>query len=188
MRLLFTVAILFVTFAGTASVEAQAPYYKSGGHYSFWGDYHRSYIRNKMWPKPYQEMDRAATAAPFGIMVHNGWRQQNLIGQHHFKKDTAELNESGLIKVRWIATQTPVQQRTVFVERGTTQDETAARLREVQAATERFVVGGDIPDVRETGVVSHRWPGEYIDLINNKFRSSTKDPRLPASSGGFKAN
>lgn len=178
MRLFCTLAFLFVILASPAA-HAEHPFA------CFWHDYTSSYLRNKHWPEPYVHYDRESVAAPFATMIHNGWRLQNLIDEHHFKKDTSELNESGLLKVRWIVTQAPERQRVVFVERSSSNDATAARLRVVQSAAERFVVGSEIPDVRETHITSHGWPGEYVELINTKFKASMKDPRLPAASSGF---
>ena len=180
MRLLCTLAFVSVMLASPAA-QAQT------GFTGFWDDYNSSFMRNKHWPKPYIFYDRESVAAPFVTMIHNGWRQQNLIGEHHFKKDTSELNESGLIRVRWIVTQAPEKQRVVFVERTRDQTETAARVRAVQGSAERFVVGSEIPDVRETHITSQGWSGDYVDLINTKYKASTKDPRLPApTSSGFK--
>lgn len=178
MRLLCTLVLLFVT-AVSSTAQAEFP------TFGFFHDYHASYVRNKQWPQPYVQYDRESVASPFVTMVHNGWRLQNLISEHHFKKDTAELNESGLLKIRWIVTQAPEKQRVVFVERGPATEATAARMRIVQGAAERFVVGSEIADVRETHITSHGWPGDYVDMINAKYKSSTKDPRLPADSGGF---
>jgi len=178
MRLLCTLTFVSLALAGSLA-QAESP---CAG---IWYDYKSSYLRNKHWPKPYVFYDRESVASPFATMINNGWRLQNLIDEHHFKKDTSELNESGLMRVRWIVSQAPEARRIVFVSRATTPEATAARLRDVQGAAERFVVGSEIPDVRETHVVSQGWPGEYVDLINAKFKSSTKDPRLPADSGGF---
>lgn len=181
MRPICTLVFVLVTLASSAA-QAEFPHF--GG---FWHDYNSSYLRNKHWPKPYVMHDRASVAAPFGTMIQNGWRLQNLISEHHFKEDTSELNESGLLRVRWIVTQAPEQQRIVFVERGTTHVATAGRVRTVQTAAERFAIGTEIPDVRETHVVSYGWSGDYVDLINTKFKASTKEPRLPPGTRGFKS-
>ncbi|REJ88955.1 MAG: hypothetical protein DWQ35_18890 [Planctomycetota bacterium] len=178
MRLFCTLTFTIVCL--TTSV-ASAKHPVAGWFHHF--DSH--YARNKAWPEPYVYQDRAAAVAPLGVMVNNGWRHQNLIGPHNFKPDTTELNESGLLKVRWIVTQAPVQRRTVFVERGMTHDETAARMRDVQTAADRFLVGPEVADVRETHITEYGWSGDYADLISTKFRASTGDPRLPAESGSF---
>ena len=71
--------------------------------------------RRNCWPKPFVCPDRQAVRAPFVVMVNNGWRFQNMLGDHHFASDTGELNEAGRIKVRWILTQAPQQHRSVYV-------------------------------------------------------------------------
>ena len=88
-------------------------------------------------------------------------------------------------QVRWILTQAPVAHRTVFVERGFSPQETNARLDSVRRMAGRFALPGDNADVQETNLVSHGWSGAYYDMIDQKFRSSTPDPRLPQATEGF---
>src|SRR3990172_3467854 len=98
---------------------------------NFWDGVNRDCMRNKMWPEPFLQADRKATIAPFGVMVANGWRRQNLLSDYHFNEENPQLNLSGETKVHYILTQMPPQRRTIFVQRGPTPDVTAARIRMV---------------------------------------------------------
>lgn len=65
----------------------------------------RDFKRRNCWPEPFDAADRYAVRSPFVTMVDNGWRRQNLLGDHHFDPKTNELNESGRLKVQWIVYQ-----------------------------------------------------------------------------------
>ena len=73
--------------------------------------------RRNCWPKPWVCPDRQAVQAPFAVMVANGWRLQNMLGDHHFAAVTGELTEAAHLKIRWILTEAPQQQRTIYVHR-----------------------------------------------------------------------
>jgi len=141
----------------------------------FWGTYHA----NKHWPDPYVCPDREAVRAPFAIMVHNGWRLQNTLNENHFETGTAELSESGRIKVRWILTQAPVEYRTIFMQRSTEPELDLARTEAIQLTASKVVPDGKLVDVVAVDVRTDGWPAQYIDAIDRKFRDTTPAPRLP---------
>jgi len=140
------------------------------------------YQTNTSWPAPYTCPDIQAVRAPFAAMASRGWQRQNMLGEQHFKEDSAQLNEAGYLKLRWVATQAPLGRRTVYVERAHTANITQGRLDEVRDLLEQQQVEG-IVNVQETHLISHGWPGDYSDMVNEKFRASTPDPRLPAPTG-----
>ena len=71
--------------------------------------------RRNCWPEPWLGPDRAVTRAPFCIMVANGWRRQNMLGEFHFEPGSGQLTEAGRLKVQWILTACPEQHRLVYV-------------------------------------------------------------------------
>ena len=83
----------------------------------------------RCWPEPFSAADREATIAPFGQMVANGWRRQNLISDYHFNDEDTQLTVAGEQKVRYILTQKPPSRRTIFVQQGLTPERPPANER-----------------------------------------------------------
>lgn len=138
---------------------------------------------NNMWPQQYVGLDRMNAAAPFKIMIRNGWRRQNLLGSHHFNEDATQLTQSGKLRVQWILTQTPPQFRQVFVERSITEGVTDARI----AATEQFasqVLKGEDATIADTHIQSDGRPAVVIDYVNTQYRENMMTPMLPQDTGG----
>ena len=63
--------------------------------------------RRNCWPAPFNCPDRQTVRAPFAIMVNNGWRRQNMLGDFHFEATTGQLTEAGKLKIRWIVIRGP---------------------------------------------------------------------------------
>ena len=144
------------------------------------------YQRNNAWPETFIPADRAAARAPFAICVANGWRAQNTLSEFYFDDATKTLNEAGDLKVKAVLTATPPAYRTVFVLRGSSPDETAARIAAVQAAVAKYAAPGEFAPVVETTIEPHGAPAEYIVDVERAFRESAPEPRLnttPATSG-----
>jgi hypothetical protein len=141
----------------------------------------RGYHRNVDWPWPYVCPDRAAVRQPFGIMVENGWRRQNLLGDHHFNPNGSGLTTAGELKVRWIATQAPSAHRNIFVERSIDPSVTADRLATAREYAAIVAIDGQAPQVYETNLVSEGRPASVVDAINVRFQESAPAPVLPAA-------
>ena len=92
----------------------------------------RDFKRRNCWPEPFVYPDRLAVREPFVVMVENGWRSQNMIGDQHFDAATGQLTEAGRLKIRWIINEAPPQHRTIYVYRAVDPQETAARVDSVQ--------------------------------------------------------
>ena len=142
------------------------------------------YKRNKYWPEPFIWADRQAAIAPFGTMVANGWRRQNLISDYHFNDDNPQLNMSGETKLHYILTQMPPSRRTVFVQRGLSPEETATRVSMVYRTALKMMPVGVMPDVVESDLPNDGWPADDIDAVARKFNATRPDPRLKDTSGG----
>ncbi|MHC4178974.1 MAG: hypothetical protein ACYSWU_15785 [Planctomycetota bacterium] len=140
--------------------------------------------RRNCWPEPFTRPDRYAVRAPFALMVSNGWRRQNLLGEHHFVDQGGKLTEAGRLKIRWILTEAPQHHRTIYVHRATKPEVTAARIDDVQQLAAQIVPEGALPLVLETSIPAGGWPAARADIIGRKFESSAPDPRLPESSSG----
>lgn len=136
------------------------------------------YKRNQYWPEPFIWADRKATIAPFGQMVANGWRRQNLLSDYHFNDEDTHLNPSGEARLRYILTQQPPSRRTVFVQQGLTPEETAARMNLVHRASMRILPPGVMANVVESDLPNQGWPADDIDAVARKFNATRPDPRL----------
>lgn len=141
----------------------------------------RGYHRNKVWPWPYICPDRMAVREPFDIMVENGWRRQNLLGEYHFNPQTTGLTKAGELKVQWILTQAPPSHRTVFVERSVDPTVTASRMAAAREYATQISVDGPAPQIAETYLVSEGRPASVVDDINVRFQESAMPPVLPAA-------
>ena len=140
--------------------------------------------RRNCWPEPFVQPDRYAVRAPLAIMVSNGWRRQNLLGEHHFVDQGGELTEAGRIKVRWTLTEAPLHHRTIYIHRASTPEVRAARIDNVQQFAAELVPDGALPMVLETNITVGGWSASSADMIGRKFDASTPDPRLPEASSG----
>ena len=138
--------------------------------------------RNNAFPEPFIWPDRAAVCAPFGVMIHNGWRMQNTLAAHHFREGTDELTEAGKLKVLWIVTEAPASSRTIYVERAGTPELTGGRIRNVQTIAAGLAMEGVSPPVFETGIPARGWPADQIDATTRAFTDSMPAPRLPERS------
>lgn len=136
--------------------------------------------QNEMWPYPYVCPDREWVAAPFETMTYNGWRQQNLLGAHHFDEETNHLTRAGELKVRWILTQAPEQRRQVFVERAVDPAVTEQRLASAREYSAIAGQPGQVASVSDTHVVSPGRPAASVDLVNQSYRENMLPAVLPA--------
>lgn len=142
--------------------------------------------RRNCWPEPFNAWDRAAAQEPFSAMVANGWQQQNLLGDYHFREGTSELTEAGRLKVRWILLEAPEQHRVIYVHRSLSEDETAQRVASIQrCAAECHQPAAQI---MMTNLSPQGWPAERIDTINRKLQATVPDPRLPKATNDTGTN
>jgi hypothetical protein len=56
---------------------------------------------------------------------------------------------------------------------------TVARTIAVQTAARRYLPAGEDLPVMETNRTLRGWPAQYVDDIDEKWRETTPDPRLP---------
>lgn len=177
MRRTLSVAVVFCAVAGTAQT-LPAVFVDDAAHYV-----KSNYYANQQWPWPYQCPDRIAVREPFCVMVNNGWRRQNLLGQHYFKPGTNELTTAGELRVQWIMTQAPPSRRSIFIERTLDPGVTAQRVAIVREYASKVSMDGQMPQVEETYLISEGRPAAIVDATNTKFLQVMPPPVLPASTG-----
>jgi hypothetical protein len=133
------------------------------------------------WPDQYLCQDRQAVAAPFDIMIANGWQRQNTLGDHHFDSSTGLLNEAGRLKVQWILLEAPVMHREIFVHRSLNSQVMAMRMQSVQELAAELAAPGTTPAVMTTDIDPPSARGDWIDASMLKYQKSSPDPRVPKS-------
>ena len=143
----------------------------------------RDTCRRHCWPEPFMCPDREAVWAPFGVMVHNGWRSQNMLVEHHFVGQTGELSDAGRYKVRWIVKEAPAQHRIIYVHKTDNAELTADRVAQVQQHAADLAQGDQLPMILETDASAYGWPASRADLVSRKFEAAQPAPTLPAAEG-----
>jgi hypothetical protein len=127
-------------------------------------------------------MDRQAAAAPFENFKDAGWRLENTLVEFLFTEDQ-ELTHAGVLKVRHILTQVPPHRRTIFVLKGDTREITERRVDAVQRAAADILPEGGLPAVLVTDQLPRGGSGDYLNMVNRKYRESIPAPVLPEAAG-----
>ncbi len=167
----FAVAILLAGF--TSSVNADWP---TANHKA-----HVDVARNNSWPQPFRGQDAYSVVAPFEIMKHNGWRDNNTIGSMMF--GDAGLTDAGKLKVAQVLTTSPSNRRMIYVQAARTNEETASRVESVQVAVSELIPDGQLPQILVTNVGPTTSPGAYQTLVHRAIQRTTPVPRLPKYTG-----
>ena len=148
----------------------------------FWNSVHVDWHRNNEWPHPFTEADRAATVAPFAIMIANGWERENLLGEQYFDEDSKQLTAAGRNRVRTILVQSPPEHRLVFVQRDLSDEVTEKRLDSVQQAVAALLPQGSLPDVLVSNMTPASRSAEEVNAELKSYVSSTPTARLTSGS------
>lgn len=142
---------------------------------------HVDFARNNSWPQPFRGQDAYSVVAPFEVMKRNGWRDNNTVGSILFVR--SELTEAGRLKVANLLALSPSAHKTIYVQVGSTQEETAARVQSVQAILAELVPEGTPPPIQITSIAPSTSPGAYQTLVHRAIQNSTPKPRLPIFTG-----
>ena len=151
-----------------------------GGHA---GHVRSGYCENNMWPAQYVPTARCSVNSAYTAMINNGWRRQNLLGSHHFEEGSEQLSNAGKLKTKWILTQAPQDRRTVYIERGTNETETASRIAAVHSWANHQSPVIDPMSVTDTHIVSEGHTAGSVDHIFVGFQASQPAPVLMPSNG-----
>jgi len=173
--------MLLAALIGSAGTASAAWPDGSGPAGRAWASVKSDWHYNNAWPYPFILQDRQSIPGTFQVFVDRGWERQCLLGEHHFDENK-KLSTTGQLRVRYILTQTPPQHRTVFIERGNTEQITKARVDAAQQAIAGMVIQGSLPEVAVSNLFSEGWSAEYVDAVNRKVYASMPTPRLPAAS------
>ena len=182
MLRLLSAVVVAVTLA--SAIPAQAQWFSSSkcANGDCWDRYWATWRSNNIWPQQWVGYDRMSVCAPLSLQAEKGWHRMNLVGSYHFSAGTNKLNEAGEHKIRFILTKQPPERRIIFVERGMTQNMTAARVDAVQQSAVAMLPGGALPEVAASNMILEGWPAEDVDATLRSFDKTRPDPRLPSSS------
>ncbi len=172
-------AVLFAMAMGTPQFVQADNWFTD-----FWGGVAQGTHRNNAWPEPFNYQDRQAVSAHFGAAINKGWEHQNLLSDHHFEDGSSAVTQAGQLKMRWILTQAPQNQRVLFVQKGLNANQTQARLELVQQVAAGILPPGESPVVAVSNLDATGWSAETIVAVGRKFQASTPEPRLPKEGGG----
>jgi hypothetical protein len=139
------------------------------------------YARNNCWPNPFRGLDANSVVAPFDVMRNNGWREYNTVAGAFFS--SSGLSEAGQLKVQWIVTQAPQNQRVVYVKSGRTSEETAARVESVQLVVSQLIPIGPLPQILVTDIEPTTSSGAYQTRVARAINDTTPVPRLGRFTG-----
>ncbi|MEE9603433.1 MAG: hypothetical protein V3V75_09020 [Thermoguttaceae bacterium] len=170
---------LFTVVVASFGVSAQAAWWNDNIIGDFCHSVGRDFQRRNCWPEPFVCPSRRDVETPMAIMINNGWRRQNMLAEHHFDAGTGTLNTAGMVKLRWILTEAPMQHRTIYVHRAIDPEETIKRVDHVNQLAASIVPEGVLPSVLETSISERGWPAERVDTIGQEFNKSMPVPRLP---------
>ncbi|HMP08575.1 MAG TPA: hypothetical protein PJ982_19690 [Lacipirellulaceae bacterium] len=178
-------ATLAAALLGTQPASAQY-----GGRYgagcqpacgpSHGDEFKAAFHENRMWPSQYVQPSRRAICQSVDLMIANGWRRHNLLGQYDFDPDGDGLSESGRLRVQWILTQAPPHRRTIFVERMMDPATTAARVEAVHSVAASM--GGMVGpvDVQETYLREESRPAANVDAMFTAFQEGQMNNYPPS--------
>jgi len=174
------ITLLVLVTASSASYGQQS----CGSEPSLAQRFRAGYDANVHWPRIYIPPARRSVCATYDAMINNGWRRQNLLGDYHFNQDSDELTSAGKLKVQWILSQAPVQRRNVFVQRGSDELQTTARIASVHAHAGNLSPSVGPVDVNDTHIVAEGHSAASVDNVFVGYQANRLPPVLPASGGG----
>ena len=148
--------------------------------------YWSGYCANVMWPSIFVPPARRGVCDTYAVMINNGWRRQNLLGDYHFNPETSELTQAGEMKVQWILTQAPPNRRSVFVQRAENEMQTASRVAAVHQLAANISPAVGAIDVNDTHIVAEGRSAGDVDKVFVDFRATQPvryPPVLPPDSG-----
>jgi hypothetical protein len=180
-------AVPLAVLAASATVFAAQPCHRHGDcgyatSHPMKDSCEAAYYQNSIWPQQYIGPSRRGICQSTQLMIDNGWRRHNLLGNYHFDPNTGELSEAGRLKVEWILTQSTPNRRTIFIERSIDTEKNAERQESVQQFASDLSSGA--VDVRETYIRDHGHRAASVDAVFTGFGAGQRPPVLPPSAGG----
>lgn len=147
----------------------------------FWARYHLDVKRNEAWPQPFLPREQCAVRQPFGMMVLQGWQEQNTLTEHHFDPETHRLNRAGLFKIQSVLQNSPPAHRSIFVYSGYDDAANQARIGNVRETIAQWIPAEAAPEIVATPQRPYSLPGMRADAITRRFQESMPTPTIPVT-------
>jgi hypothetical protein len=178
-----SIATSAVIAVALACQSAQAQYGCCCNSGSVCEAYWSGYCANVMWPTIFVPPARRGVCETYAVMINNGWRRQNLLGDYHFEPETNQLTKAGELKVKWILTQAPPNRRSVFVQRAENEMQTASRVAAVHRLASSMSPAVGAIDVNDTHIVAEGHGAGAVDNMFVGFQANMPPPVLPPDTG-----
>jgi hypothetical protein len=136
------------------------------------------YHTQHYWPDPYRWQDRVSVRAHAAAQASAGWTTNTTLYEQHFDPETQELNDAGLVHLRWILLYAPPQRRVPWVQAGDSPQISQARLASTQAAVNDMVGGLACGPVGLRVCQPYGGSAQEVDLVRRAYLSSIPNPRI----------
>ena len=155
----------------------------NAGWHEFWQRSRTDYRRMNCWPQPFKDANRSLVRHNLSRFADRGWQLNNTLSNHMFDTATQQLTTAGMIKLRWIMTQAPLNRQQVFVLQGRTPEETKVRIKSVKRAVLQLRSADADSRVQLTNRTPWGGSGEYFQSVDTSYKQSIPKPRLPKRTG-----
>jgi hypothetical protein len=105
----------------------------------------------------------------------------------HFDESTSELNEAGLLHLKWIMIHAPVNRRTTYVQAADNARINQTRLASVQTAANDLLGNHGCPVMLRV-CQQYGASAQEVDLVRRAYLASWPVPRIPVHSSGQASN
>lgn len=136
------------------------------------------------WPLPYACQDREIVANVWNDQVANGWTEATTLYEYHFDSDTNELNQPGMMHLRWIMEHSPDNRRIAFVQSAYDGPVDDARIAAVKTSAQKYAGAGTIPNVLVRHTSPAGRPAVELERIRQNEMDSSPQPRISAAIAG----
>jgi hypothetical protein len=135
------------------------------------------------WPNPYRWQDRGSVRAYLEAQRSAGWMTATTLYESHFDEVTNELNQAGLLHLKWIMIHAPVSRRTTYVQAADSASVNQIRLASVQTAATDLLGNHGCPVMLRV-CQQYGAPAQEVDLVRRAYLASWPTPRIPVHSSG----
>ncbi|MCY2973503.1 MAG: hypothetical protein NTW52_02425 [Planctomycetota bacterium] len=139
---------------------------------------HTDRMRNSAWPQPFRSADAAAAVAPFEVMKANGWQEFNTLAHCYFNESN-QLTDAGNLKLQEVLSLTAQSKAPIYVQRGESEQSTAARVESMELAISALIPEGPLPQIAITDTAPATSSGAYQTVVSRALIQTTPNPRLP---------
>jgi hypothetical protein len=136
------------------------------------------YHTEHYWPDPYRWQDRVSVRTSIAMQANAGWMTNTTLYEQHFDPETNELNDAGIVHLRWILLYAPPCRRVPWVQAGFNPQVSETRLASTQAAVNEMVGAAACGPVQLRICQSYGGAAQEVDLVRRAYLASIPNPRI----------